>query len=112
MPIASVMASEFVDCTATVTMLIPVLLVLLLSTVTPIALYLCCYLMRYGDVRRSGHRELQARFKVRPELKNGQSGPESDESEPIQTAIVIPIAANLDNLELFRCLTIALTWME
>ena len=90
MPIASVMASEFVDCTATVTMLIPVLLVLLLSTVTPIALYFCCYnyLMRYGDVTLSGHRELQARFKIRPELKNGQSGPESDESEPIQTAIV------------------------
>ena len=29
-------------------------------------------------------------FKVRPELKNGHHGPESDESEPIQTAMIIP----------------------
>jgi hypothetical protein len=29
-------------------------------------------------------------FKVRPELNNGQPGPESDESEPIQTAMIIP----------------------
>ena len=29
-------------------------------------------------------------FKVRPESKSGESGPESDESEPIQTKIIIP----------------------
>lgn len=29
-------------------------------------------------------------FKVRPELKNGHHGPESDESEPIQTDMIIP----------------------
>ncbi len=29
-------------------------------------------------------------FKVRPELKNGQPGPESDESNPIHTTMIIP----------------------